>query len=82
MRILYVLLAVCVAALIYLKGWWESMDLSNLTAENLVALALIAAIVLMALIFISPYLGKKRLPFLEGKVDSRKLYGGNEIKRR
>ena len=82
MRILYVLLAVCVAALIYLKGWWERMDLSNLTAENLVALALIAAIVLMALIFISPYLGKKRLPFLEGKVDSRKLYGGNEIKRR
>jgi NADH:ubiquinone oxidoreductase subunit H len=82
MRVLYALLAVCVAALIYLKGWWESMDLANLTPENIIALALVIAIVVLVLIFISPYLGKKRLPFLEGKVDSRKIYGGNEIKRR
>lgn len=76
------LLACCVAALIYLKGWWTGLDLANLTAENILALALIAITIVLALIFISPYLDKKRLPFREGNVDARKLYSDEEIKRR
>ena len=78
-KTLYVLLAICVAALIYLKKGWESIDMANLTIENGIVLALIIVILAIGALFISPYLKGKKLAFREGKPDKGKIYGGKDI---
>lgn len=78
-KILYIALAICVVALIYLKRGWESIDLANLTIENVIVLALIVVVLLLGAMFISPYLKARKLAFREGKVDKKKLYGGKDI---
>jgi len=78
-RALYVALAICVAALIYLKKGWESIDLQNVTPENVIVLALFVALIIIGLIFISPYVKGKKLAFREGKPNKGKIYGGKDI---
>jgi len=78
-KTLYILLAICVAALIYLKKGWESVDLANLTMENGIVLTLIIVILFIGALFISPYLKAKKLAFREGKPDKSKIYGGKDI---
>jgi hypothetical protein len=78
-RTLYILLAICVAALIYLKKGWESIDLANITVENGIVLALIIVVIVIGAIFLSPYLKARKLAFREGKPDKEKLYGGKDI---
>ena len=78
-KFLYIALAVCVAALIYLKKGWESIDIQNVTPENVMVLAFFIAIIAIGLIFISPYLKGKKLAFREGKPDKSKIYGGKDI---
>ncbi len=75
----YILLAICVAALIYLKKGWESIDLANLTIENAIVLALIIVVIVIGALFVSPYLKAKKLAFREGKPDKGKIYGGKDI---
>ena len=78
-KYLYIALAICVAALIYLKKGWESIDLQNVTPENVIVLLLLILLIMIGLIFISPYLKGKKLAFREGKVEKGKLYGGKDI---
>jgi uncharacterized membrane protein YphA (DoxX/SURF4 family) len=78
-RIAYILLAICVAALIYLKKGWESIDIANLTMENIIVLALFVIVIAIGLIFLSPYFKAKKLAFREGKPDKSKIYGGKDI---
>ena len=78
-KTLYILLAICVAALIYLKKGWESIDLANITIENIIVLALIIVILAIGALFVSPYLKARKLAFKEGKPDKGKIYGGKDI---
>jgi hypothetical protein len=78
-KILYVLLAICVIALIYLKKGWENVDWQNLTIENAIVFLLFILLVIIGLIFISPYVKRKKLAFREGKPDKGKIYGGKDI---
>jgi len=78
-KYLYIALAICVAALVYLKKGWESIDLQNVTPENVIVLAFFIALIAIGLIFISPYLKGKKLAFREGKPDKGKIYGGKDI---
>ena len=78
-KTLYIALAICVAALIYLKKGWESIDLQNVTPENAMVLFLLMVLIIIGLIFISPYLKGKKLAFREGKPDKGKIYGGKDI---
>jgi hypothetical protein len=80
-KILYVLLAFCLAALIYMKKSWENIDFQNLTLEGAVILALIAVLIIIGVIFVSPYLHIK-LPFQEGWLNKKKIYGGKDITKR
>jgi ABC-type Fe3+-siderophore transport system permease subunit len=75
----YIALAICVAALIYLKKGWESIDIQNVTPENVIVLLLLIVLVIIGLIFLSPYLKGKKLAFREGKPDKGKIYGGKDI---
>ena len=78
-KYLYIALAICVAALIYLKKGWESIDLQNVTPENVIVLLLFIVLIIIGLIFLSPYLKGKKLAFREGKPDKGKIYGGKDI---
>jgi len=78
-KYLYIALAICVAALIYLKKGWESIDMANITIENGIVLILIVIILFIGALFISPYLKAKKLAFREGKPDKGKIYGGKDI---
>ncbi len=78
-RTLYIALAACVAALIYLKKGWESIDIQNVTPENVIVLLLLIVLIIIGLIFLSPYLKGKKLAFREGKPDKGKIYGGKDI---
>ncbi len=78
-KIVYILLAICLAALIYLKRGWESIDLANITMENIIVLALIMVVIVIGALFVSPYLKGKKLAFREGKPDKDRLYGGKDI---
>jgi hypothetical protein len=78
-KYLYIALAICVAALVYLKKGWESIDLQNVTPENTIVFFLFILLIIIGLIFISPYLKGKKLAFREGKPDKGKLYGGKDI---
>jgi hypothetical protein len=78
-KIIYILLAICVAALIYLRKGWESIDWQNLTSENLMVFALFIIVIIIGLIFLSPYIEGKKLAFREGKIDKKKIYGGKDI---
>jgi hypothetical protein len=78
-KYLYIALAICVAALVYLKKGWESVDWQNLTPENLIVFLLFVLLIIIGLIFISPYVKGKKLAFREGKPDKGKIYGGKDI---
>jgi hypothetical protein len=78
-KYLYIALAICVAALVYLKKGWESIDLQNVTPENVIVFLLLILLIIIGLIFISPYVKGKKLAFREGKPDKGKIYGGKDI---
>ncbi len=78
-KVLYIALAICVAALVYLRKGWESIDIQNVTPENVMVLFLFILLIIIGLIFISPYMKGKKLAFCEGKVKKEKIYGGKDI---
>ena len=78
-KVLYVLLAICVALLIYLKKGWEAIDWANLTVENAIVFILFLVLIIIGAIFLSPYLEGKKLPFKEKRVDEKRLYGGKDL---
>lgn len=78
-KVLYIALAICVAALVYLRKGWESIDIQNVTPENVMVLFLFILLIIIGLIFISPYMKGKKLAFREGKVKKEKIYGGKDI---
>jgi Ca2+/Na+ antiporter len=78
-KTLYILLAVCVAALFYMKRGWESIDFSNLNTQNFSVFMMIVLIILLGLVFLSPFITGKKLAFKEGRVDKKKIFGGKDI---
>jgi len=79
-KILYALLAICIALLVYLRGGWE-MDFSNMSLESAIVLVLIIAVLAIGAIFLSPYLNVRKLAFREGTIDRKKLFGGKDVRR-
>jgi len=55
------------------------VDWQNLTIENAIVFLLFILLVIIGLIFISPYVKRKKLAFREGKPDKGKIYGGKDI---